>query len=100
VGYLNAYGAAQHAELEQALIWHLTANHYPPVSTEFVPACKQAIQTFVVAAGSVDTKGEDGVFQQLCDTYVDLPNGNRVSVVEVVEQLHLDAFVDQILNEQ
>lgn len=99
MGYLNAYGAAQHAELEQALAWHLTANHYPPVSTEFIPACKQAIQTFVIAAGSAESKGEDHLFEQLCNTYVDLPNGKRMSVVDIVEKLHLDAFVDFILNE-
>lgn len=100
MGYLNAYGAAQHAQLEQALAWHLTANHYPPVSIDFIPACKQAIQTFVIAAGSTELKGEDHVYQQLCNTYVDLPNGNRMSVVEVVEGLHLDAFVDFMFDEQ
>lgn len=100
MGYLSAYGAAQHAELEQALEWHLTSNHYPPVSLELIPACKQAIQTFVVAAGSTELLTEDHVFDQLCQTFVELPNGVRMSVVDIVEQLHLDAFVDQILNEQ
>jgi hypothetical protein len=100
MGYTNAYDAAQYAELEQALEWHLTSNHYPPVSVEFVPACKQAIQTFVVAASSTELLTEDHVFDQLCKTYVELPNGKNMSVVDIVEQLHLDAFVDQILNEQ
>jgi len=100
MGYISAYGAAQHAELDQALSWHLTSNHYPPVSTELIPVCKQAIQTFVVAAGSTELLTEDRVFEQLSQTFLELPNGARMSVVDIVEQLHLDAFVDQILNEQ
>lgn len=98
MGYLSAYDAAQVAELDQALEWHLTSNHYPPVSLDFVPACKQVIQTIVVAAGSRDTLGEDHVFEQLNETMVQLPNGKFMSVVELVNALHLDAFIDSILN--
>lgn len=98
MGYLGAFDAAQVSELDQALDWHLTSNHYPPVSLEFKPACKQAIQTFVVAAGSADSLGEDHVYDQLSRTMIDLPNGTRMSAVELVEVLHLDAFVDAILN--
>lgn len=98
MGYLSAFDAAQVAELNQALEWHLTSNHYPPVSVDLIPACKQAIQTFVVAAGSTDNLGEDHVFKQLNETMVELPNGKFISVVELVDALHLDAFVDSILN--
>lgn len=98
MGYLSAFDAAQVAELNQALEWHLTSNHYPPVSVDFVPACKQAIQTFVVAAGSTDNLGEDHVFKQLNETMVELPNGKFISVVELVDALHLDTFVDYLLN--
>lgn len=94
MGYLSAFDAAQYGELEQALAWHLTSNHYPPVSVEFIPVCKQAIQTFVIAAGSTESLTEDHVFDQLRQTFVQLPNGIRMSVVDVVEQLHLDAFID------
>ena len=59
---------------------------------------KQAIQTFVVAAGSTDNLGEDHVFEQLTETMVELPNGKFMSVVELVDALHLDAFVDSLLN--
>lgn len=98
MGYLSAFDAAQVAELNQALEWHLTSNHYPPVSVDFIPACKQAIQTFVVAAGSTENLGEDHIFKQLNETMVELPNGKFISVVELVEALHLDAFVDSLLN--
>ena len=98
MGYLSAFDAAQVAELNKALEWHLTSNHYPPVSVDLIPACKQAIQTFVVAAGSTDNLGEDHVFKQLNETMVELPNGKFISVVELVDALHLDAFVDSILN--
>lgn len=32
------------AQLDQALSWHLTSNHYPPVPTFFIPTCKAAIE--------------------------------------------------------
>lgn len=98
MGYLGVFDAAQVAELDQALDWHLTSNHIPPVSLDFVPACKQAIKTFVIAAGSAESLGEDHVFDQLNQTMIDLPNGTRMSAVELVEILHLDTFVDAILN--
>lgn len=82
--------------LEQAIEAHLSGNFYPPLSAEWVPACKQAIQTFAVASSAALGLGEDEVFEQLNKTFVDLPGGIRVSVVEIVNELHLDSFIDAL----
>ena len=63
-----------HAKFEQALIWQLTSNHYPPVSTKFVPACKKAIQY---------------ILEENPNRQIDLPNGHSTTAVDVVESLHL-----------
>lgn len=100
MGYVSAYDAAslgQAGELmskELALELHLTSNHYPPVSVEYVPACKQAINTFIMGSLSINTIGEDVVYEQLENTLIDLPNGQTMNVLEVVQGLHLEAFID------
>ena len=40
--------------LRQALLWHLTSNHYPPVSAEMVDPCIKAIEK--ANAGEWDAK--------------------------------------------
>lgn len=49
MGSLNALGFADavndgQIKLEQALSWHLTSNHYPPLPTFFIPTCIAAIE--------------------------------------------------------
>lgn len=58
---------------------HLQYNHYPPVSLVFVPAARQAIEHVA-----------DGDF----DTPVTMANGVTLTAGEIVEQLHLDGFLD------
>jgi hypothetical protein len=100
MGYMNAYDAAAMADAgelmdyDQALELHLVSNHYPPVPVSFVPACKQAIKTMVIAAQSAETLGEEQVFNQLSQTMVQIPNGENMSVLEIVDALHLEAFID------
>jgi hypothetical protein len=65
--------------MRMALNWHLTSNHFPPVHTIFVDTAMQAIR---LAA--------DEEF----DTVLELPNGRQLSVIDIVEQLHLWPFVD------
>jgi hypothetical protein len=96
MGYLSAYDAASLSgdiSYEQALEIHLVSNHYPPVSTEFVPACKQAIQSFIIASMSVEAHGDRFVYEQLEKTMLQTPIG-MMSVMELVDALHLEAFID------
>lgn len=100
MGYLTALDAAALADAgtlisyDMALELHLTSNHYPPVPRDFVPACKQAIQTFIIAARSSEEHGEETVYEQLTESMVELPNGKMMSVIDIVEALHLEAFID------
>lgn len=100
MGYMSAYDLASQPEelsYEKAVEIHLMSNHYPPVSADFVPACIQAIKSFVIAAMSVDSQGEEEVYSQLQRTMLETPVGMR-SAAELVEALHLDAFIDYELH--
>ena len=66
--------------LERALEYHLTANCYPPVHPAFIPVAVMAIHYY-----------KDGDY----DTIIALPNGKALTVYQIVEGLHLDAFVDE-----
>ena len=44
MGSLQAAEMAEALEIEQALIWHLQVNHYPPIPTEMVGVCIEAIE--------------------------------------------------------
>ncbi len=65
--------------LDQLLKIHLTGNHYPPVSLDFIPACKEAIEYCNAEESTSD---------------VMLPNGIKKEAWQVVEGLHLDSFLD------
>lgn len=93
VGNLQAIEMAN-AGLDQdvALQWHLRSNHYPPVHEVFIPVAKRAID---IAVDATETEDWD-----LCDEILELPNGRSLSVGEVIEGLHLQAFVDARLAEE
>lgn len=100
MGYMSAYDAASLADagelmdFNQALELHLASNHYPPVPVTFVPACKQAINTMIIASHAAEKLGQEVVFEQLSKTMIEIPNGTSMTVLEIVEALHLEAFID------
>ena len=57
---------------------HLCFNHYPPVSSVFVPIAERAIEL---------------ADEDQWDELIELPNGSSLSVGEIVDQLHLTTFV-------
>lgn len=64
--------------LETALAIHLQSNHYPPVHPIFIPTCVEAINL------------------ASCDDWhveIEMPNGITKTVGEIVEGLHLSAFI-------
>lgn len=68
--------------LESTLAWHLTANHYPPLSTLLIGPCKEAI----INANFGQWKAA-----------IRLPDGFKrkwVSTDELVYECHLDGFID------
>jgi len=67
-------------DIDVLLTAHLQGNHYPPVSTAFIPACKKAIDN-----------ANDGVW----DEKITLPNGRILTTGAIIDGLHLDCFLDQ-----
>ena len=72
-------GMRPYLNLDDLLAWHLQYNHYPPVDLRAVPIAKQAIEKVNNDEGS--------------DTIV-APSGRRITYWDVVEQLHLESFLD------
>ncbi len=73
------------ASLDQALIWHLRSNHYPPIPLSMLEPCKQAIEA-----------GNAGEW----DKQIELPAGvswrgqNTAPAGQIIEAHHLDSFLD------
>ena len=79
MGYLSAVEMRQYLSEEQAVVWHLRHNHYPPISLVFLPAIREAL----AAARRGDFRRK-----------VNLPTGKIVTVSTVIEEAHLGAFLD------
>jgi len=83
MGHMTAAGFAElvaegQVSLVAALRYHLTANHYPPVSEVWVAPCMAAIAA-----------ANEGDFNRP----VDVPWGPKVTAFRLIEGLHLDAFI-------
>ena len=85
MGRLSALDMAANTDLDTALSWHLSANHFPPLPPELLPVAKRAI-----AKASADQ----------WDDELKLPAGIRyrdassAPVYACVEAWHLDAFIE------
>ena len=90
MGYLNALGMAEQTDLTTAVQWHLRYNMYPPVPLAMTRVAVQAINSIVL---------------DLPDTLIALPDGvsyrgeEAVEAWRVVDSLRLDAFVDNVLDQ-
>jgi hypothetical protein len=67
-------------DLDSALEWHLTANHYPPMHPLFVPSAKEAIE-----AVNADDPGRE----------ITMVNGQTLMAIDIVSGMHLHAFLDE-----
>jgi len=89
MGYMNAADMADHANLTQALTWHLQSNHFPPVPLAMVPVCEAAI---------------DAVLSGEPDIFIDLPEEttwrgeSEAPAWAIVEGHHLEAFIESALD--
>ena len=88
MGYNTATDLAENIDisLEQAIGYHLTGNHYPPVPLSMVPVCIQAL----------DFANED-----LWDETIEMPDGilykgnTAAPVWAIIEQHHLHAWLPE-----
>lgn len=72
------------ADEGQALEWHLTANHFPPLHACFLPVAKQAIDRGVSATDD----------PAVWDEAVRMPNGRTMTVRQIVGAIHLWPFIE------
>ena len=81
MGYNTALDLAGSSAIkrEQALLVHLQSNHYPPVHSDFVKTANEAI---------------DLALQNMWEEKLELPNGRILDVYDIVEGLHLHAFIE------
>ncbi len=82
MGRLSADGMAEAAPRGIGLMWHLQSNHYPPVSSDWVPTCEAAI----------DLANEGGDLREL----IDVPDGygKPRPAIAIIEALHLDSWIE------
>lgn len=96
MGSLNARGMAEGVAagalgLRQAIAWHLTSNHYPPVPEAMVDPCLDAIEAY-----------DDGDVERLIELPDPITYKNRsvAPAWAIVEQHHLDDFVGAEPNDE
>lgn len=86
MGRQSLEGMLEVADIDTALSWHLSSNHYPPVPLSMVPVCKQAIDAA--------NRGE-----QDWDSVITLPDGvswrgqSSAPVRAIIERHHLESFL-------
>ncbi len=78
MGANNLTGMLEVSTREQALRWHLQSNCFPPVSLDFIGIAEQAIAN---------------AFDGEWDTEILMPNGRTLTVLAIVEGLHLEPFL-------
>lgn len=85
MGYMAALDMAAHADLDQAVAWHLQGNHYPPVPQSMVAPCLEAIRL-----------GNEGEWRAMVDPPdpVTWQDQSSAPVWAIVEAHHLEPFLD------
>jgi len=71
--------------LEQQLDWHLRGNHYPPIPSSMIKPCVEAIELANQGDWNARVEMPEGVYYK----------GELTAPVSaIIEQHHLDAFLD------
>jgi hypothetical protein len=89
MGSLQAQEMAEMLEIESAIAWHLSSNHYPPVPASMVEPCLEAIRT---VNENPTITGWHKVIQ--------LPEGisfrgqSVAPAWEIIEQHHLESWLE------
>ena len=84
MGSSSLVGMLEVADVDTALRWHLSHNHYPPVPDSMVAVCKRAIR--YANQGRWNT-------QVTLPVAVSFRGARTAPVREVVSQHHLEAFL-------
>ena len=89
MGSASLAGMLEVATIDQALLWHLQHNHYPPLPTAMVAVCKRAIAKARAGDwdGKVNMKDAGGIHMRGFPV-------TRTPVWKLIESAHLDQFVE------
>ena len=79
MGYIAAFEIRRYLSENQALIWHLRHNHFPPVNLVFLPSIREALSA-----------ARNREFSRR----ITLPTGKVLTAAQIVEEVHLYAFLD------
>ncbi len=86
MGALQAREMASLMPMEEAIRWHLKANHYPPIPESMVIPCIEAI----------DAYWEDDLDKEIAmPTGVYYKGRNTAPAREIIIQHHLDAWCEE-----
>lgn len=85
MGRLSVEAMLEVAEFRQALAWHLSSNHYPPIPSVMMEPCVEAIANANAGEWDKSVKLPDGVLWRGQDT---------CSTSALIDHAHLDAFLD------
>ena len=80
--YINGF-LENNIDLDLALKIQLQNNHFPPVSLDFIPSCKKAL---------------DACLNDNSDKKIKMCNGITKSAWSIIEGLHLESFLDYFPN--
>ena len=85
MGFTGAQGMREAADLDVAIEWHMTANHFPGYPRELIPVAIKAVE---------EARDENW------DERIPLPEGmlfrgrqNWITVEQAYNEFHLEAFV-------
>ena len=79
MGYIAALEIRRYLSEDQALIWHLRHNHFPPIDLIFLCAIREAL----AAARNREFSRR-----------ITLPTGKILTAAQIVDEVHLHAFLD------
>jgi len=88
VGYMSALAMTDKElglSLEQQVGWHLSSNHYPPIPSEMVSVCLEAIDYANEGEWDAEVAMPEGMSYRGMDT---------APVHAIIEQHHLDAWIE------
>jgi hypothetical protein len=86
MGYNTALDLAESFDLDQAILFHLQGNHYPPVPASMVQPCIEAI---------------DAYYEEDYDKMIVLPEGvlwkgrDQAPASALIEAHHLEAWLPE-----
>lgn len=84
MGSLQAAEMAEMLSIEDAMVWHLRSNHYPPVPMSMVQPCIEAINAY-----------NDGYHEKEIDLSGSLYRGNPTAPAwAIIDGHHLHAWVE------